>query len=121
MWPKKKARPKCTRPKPSLLWEKLKEESMSDTVDTSVKTGSYEIHLNRAGEGHDEAVLFLQGSGPGATAWSNWQFALPVLGEQFDCLAPDLIGYGKSDHPDDPPQGVADWLDLWVNQQIELL
>src|SRR5918992_1039176 len=73
---------------------------MTETIDTNVQTGSYETYLNRAGEGNDEAVLFLQGSGPGATAWSNWQFALPALGERFDCLAPDLIGYGKSDHPD---------------------
>lgn len=94
---------------------------MSETMQTNVKTGSYETYLNRAGEGNDEAILFLQGSGPGATAWSNWQFALPTLGESYDCLAPDLIGYGNSDHPDDPPQGVAPWLDIWVNQQIELL
>ena len=94
---------------------------MSETMETNVKTGSYETNLNRAGEGHDEAILFLQGSGPGATAWTNWQFALPALSESYDCLAPDLIGYGKSDHPDDPPQGVEPWLDIWVNQQIELL
>ena len=94
---------------------------MTETVDTNVKTGSYETYLNRAGEGNDEAILFLQGSGPGATAWSNWQFALPALGERFDCLAPDLIGYGKSDHPHDPSQGAKAWLDIWVNQQIELL
>jgi 2-hydroxymuconate-semialdehyde hydrolase len=94
---------------------------VTETIDTNVQTGSYETYLNRAGEGNDEAVLFLQGSGPGATAWSNWQFALPALGERFDCLAPDLIGYGKSDHPDDPPRGAEAWLDIWVNQQIELL
>lgn len=94
---------------------------MSETMETSIETGSYGTYLNRSGEGNDEAVLFLQGSGPGATAWSNWQFALPALGERFDCLAPDLIGYGKSDHPDEPPQGVTPWLDIWVNQQIELL
>ena len=94
---------------------------MTEAVDTNVRTGSYETHLNRAGEGNDKAVLFLQGSGPGATAWSNWQFALPALGERFDCLAPDLIGYGKSAHPEAPPQGAASWLDIWVDQQIELL
>ena len=94
---------------------------MSETMETTVKTGSYETYLNRAGEGNNGAILFLQGSGPGATGWSNWQFALPALGESYDCLAPDLIGYGNSDHPDDPPQGVAPWLDIWVNQQIELL
>ena len=94
---------------------------MSETMETNIKTGAYETYLNRSGEGNDEAILFLHGSGPGATGWSNWQFALPALGERFDCLAPDLIGYGKSGHPDDPPQGVAPWLETWVEQQIELL
>ncbi len=94
---------------------------MSETMETTIKTGSYETYLNRAGEGNEEAILFLQGSGPGATAWSNWQFALPALGDSYDCLAPDLIGYGNSDHPDDPPEGVTPWLEIWINQQIELL
>jgi len=94
---------------------------VTETVDKKVNTGSYETYLNRAGEGNDTAILFLHGSGPGATAWSNWQFALPALGESFDCLAPDLLGYGKSQHFDDPPQGVADWLEMWIEQQIELL
>jgi 2-hydroxymuconate-semialdehyde hydrolase len=97
------------------------EESMSETMDTRVETGPYETHLNRSGEGNEEVILFLHGSGPGATAWSNWQFALPALGERFDCMAPDLIGYGKSQHFDDPPQGVAAWLDVWLDQQVGLL
>lgn len=80
---------------------------MTEALDTRIQTGSYTTNLNRAGEGNEEKVLFLHGSGPGATAWSNWQFALPALGESFDCLAPDMIGYGKSGHPADPPQGTA--------------
>ena len=40
-----------------------------------VATGPFLTHLHRAGEG--EAVLFIHGSGPGATGLSNWQLALP--------------------------------------------
>ena len=54
---------------------------MSETMDTKVKTGSYETYLNRAGEGREEAILFLHGSGPGTTAWATWQYALAALGE----------------------------------------
>jgi 2-hydroxymuconate-semialdehyde hydrolase len=54
-------------------------------------------------------------------AWSNWQFALPALGERYDCLAPDFIGFGQSEHLKDPPRGMSAWLDLWVNQSLELL
>ncbi len=86
-----------------------------------IQTGPYRTHLNRIGEGNQEAILFLHGSGPGAMGWSNWQFALPALGGDYDCLAPDLVGFGQSEHPEDPPQGMEAWLDLWVDQQVQLL
>lgn len=86
-----------------------------------IQTGARRTHLNRTGEGNPEAILFLHGSGPGAMGWSNWQFALPALGGDYDCLAPDLIGFGQSEHPEDPPWDMASWLNLWVDQQVELL
>jgi 2-hydroxymuconate-semialdehyde hydrolase len=93
-----------------------------ETLATNVvQTGPYETYLNRTGEGNAEAILFLHGSGPGATAWSNWQFALPALGERYDCIAPDLVGFGQSEHPEDPPEGMSAWLDVWVGQAVALL
>jgi 2-hydroxymuconate-semialdehyde hydrolase len=86
-----------------------------------IQTGSYRTAYNRAGENQPETILFLHGSGPGVTAWSNWQFALPALGGQFHCLAPDLIGFGASEHPADPPSGMRSWMRLWVDQCLALL
>ena len=88
----------------------------AEVKTATLQTGSYTTHLNRAGEGNTEKVLFLHGSGPGATGWSNWQFALPALGERFDCLGPDMIGYGGSEHPKNPPQGTEAWLEVWMEQ-----
>lgn len=84
-----------------------------------VATGPFLTHLHRAGEG--EAVLFIHGSGPGATGLSNWQLALPELGRDFLCLAPDLVGYGESTHPEPPPRGARAWMRLWVDQLLGLL
>jgi len=84
-----------------------------------LKTGPWETHLYREGRG--EAVLFIHGSGPGATGLSNWQLALPELGRHFLCLAPDLVGYGESTHPDPPPRGVRAWVRVWVDQLLGLL
>lgn len=92
-----------------------------ETTDKKINAGSYETYLNRAGEGNEEKILFLHGSGPGATAWSNWQFALPALGENYDCLAPDLIGYGQSQHPENPPEDASAWLETWMGQIEGLL
>lgn len=86
-----------------------------------IRAGGHATYLNRTGEGNAEAVLFLHGSGPGASAWSNWQFALPALGENYDCLAPDLVGYGKSEHPSEAPADVEGWLDAWLDQLSGLL
>jgi 2-hydroxymuconate-semialdehyde hydrolase len=72
-------------------------------------------------EGQGEPVLFIHGSGPGATGLSNWQLALPELGRHFLCLAPDLVGYRESTHPDPPPKGVRAWMRLWLNQLLGLL
>lgn len=44
---------------------------MSKTMDTRVETGSYGTCLNRLGEGNEEAIPFVHGSNPGATARSN--------------------------------------------------
>ncbi len=94
-----------------------------DKTQNTVRTGSYTTFLNRAGEGNEEAILFLHGSGPGANAWSNWQFALPALGGRYDCLAPDLVGFGGSEHPapGSHPVGMKAWLDVWVEQGLGLL
>ena len=86
-----------------------------------IQTAGRQTFLNRAGAGKDQAILFLHGSGPGATGWSNWQYALPALGEHFDCLVPDLIGFGESDHPNPPPTRIQDWMRLWIDQQLALL
>ena len=89
--------------------------------NTKIKTGSYDTYTNLSSEEQKEAILFLHGSGPGVTAWSNWQFALPALDGQFHCLAPDLAGFGATDHPSPSPAGMHSWMRLWVEQCKTLL
>lgn len=95
---------------------------MGDVTHRRVKTGRYETYVYRAGEGNRETILFIHGSGPGATAWSNWQFALPFFSEKgFDCIAPDMVGFGQTEHPSSPPRGMRAWMRLWVDQLKHLL
>jgi 4,5:9,10-diseco-3-hydroxy-5,9,17-trioxoandrosta-1(10),2-diene-4-oate hydrolase len=57
------------------------------------------IHYHEQGTGH--AVLFLHGSGPGASSWSNFRRNYPAFAEAgFRALAPDTLGYGYSSKPD---------------------
>jgi 4,5:9,10-diseco-3-hydroxy-5,9,17-trioxoandrosta-1(10),2-diene-4-oate hydrolase len=60
----------------------------------------YKIHYLDEGEG--EVVLFLHGSGPGASGHSNFKGNYPALvNAGYRCIIVDLIGYGFSDKPDD--------------------
>lgn len=86
-----------------------------------IKTGDYRTYYNFSGANDAETILFLHGSGPGVTAWSNWQYALPALGEQFRCLAPDLVGFGATQHPANPPTGMINWMRLWVDQCLAFM
>ncbi|MFK8048221.1 MAG: alpha/beta fold hydrolase [Halioglobus sp.] len=53
-------------------------------------------------EGNGDVVVFLHGSGPGASGHSNFKGNYPYLVDAgYRCLVPDLVGYGFSDKPDD--------------------
>lgn len=99
---------------------------MSGTAKASVSTtrvtvGDVEFHLNEAGPADAEALLFLHGSGPGATGASNWEAVLADLGDQYHCLAPDVVGFGDSTHPNPPPAGLGPMTQMRIDTLIALL
>lgn len=55
-------------------------------------------------------VLLIHGSGPGVSAWANWRLTIPALAHRFRVVAPDIVGFGYSDHPLDG-YSPAFWLD----------
>ncbi len=64
-----------------------------------------------------DPVVFVHGSGPGVTAYANWRLVLPILGERYQCYAPDMVGFGFTERPD----GVTYSLDTWVGQLLGFL
>lgn len=66
-----------------------------------VKTSTgLSIHYHDHGKG--TPVVFIHGSGPGASGYSNFKKNYPVLAEAgYRSIVPDLPGYGLSDKPDD--------------------
>ncbi len=57
------------------------------------------VHYHEAGTG--PVVLFLHGSGPGASGWSNFRHNYPAFAEAgFRAIVPDTLGYGYSSKPD---------------------
>jgi len=81
----------------------------------SIREG-YRMHCLEQGSG--EAVVFLHGSGPGASGHSNFKQNYPFLAEHgFWTIIPDHIGYGFSDKPDD----VEYHIDFFVSAIIQVL
>ena len=69
-------------------------------------------HFHDIGEGN--AVLFLHGSGPGVSAYANWQHALPVIGQRARVVAPDIVGFGHTERPADVRYSLRTWTDhVW--------
>ena len=64
-------------------------------------------HYLESGQG--EPVLLIHGSGPGVTAQANWRLIIPKLSENFHVFAPDIVGFGYTERPDDIEYGVETW------------
>lgn len=59
------------------------------------------MHYHAAGSGERGAVLFIHGSGPGASGWSNFKGNYPFLAEHgYRTIVPDTMGYGYSTKPE---------------------
>src|SRR5436190_7414676 len=61
--------------------------------------GDHDIHLKETGSG--PAVVFLHGSGPGASGLSNFRQNIDAfVAAGYRVILPDLIGYGASSKPE---------------------
>ncbi|MEZ5999451.1 alpha/beta fold hydrolase [Hyphomonas sp.] len=60
------------------------------------------IDMNVAEMGSGRPLIFIHGSGPGASGWNNFRGNAKVLAAQgYRCLMPDLVGFGHSSKPTD--------------------
>ena len=80
---------------------------MNQPVDLPLPVGHYAtlpngLRLHYLDEGNGPVVLWLHGSGPGASGFSNFKGNYPVLAEAgYRNILLDLPGFGRSDKPDD--------------------
>lgn len=64
----------------------------------------HRLHYHDIGEG--KPLIFLHGSGPGASGWSNFHGNAERLAQRgFRCILPDILGYGYSSKPTDVDYG----------------
>ena len=99
---------------------------MSSSTAKPIPEGKYteiasglNIHYHETGKG--EPVIFLHGSGPGASGYSNFKGNFPVFADAgFRALVPDLPGFGLSSKPEDA-QYTLDFFVAGVHGLVERL
>lgn len=84
-------------------------------IGKSIVAAGIKTNYHEAGEG--QPLVLLHGSGPGVSAWANWSRVIPRLGTRFRVLAPDIVGFGFTERPDEAEYGIK----LWVRHLIGFL
>jgi 2-hydroxymuconate-semialdehyde hydrolase len=87
----------------------------AETTSRTLTVGGVETHFHDAGEG--PPLLLLHGSGPGVSAWSNWRPVYPELSRHFRVIAPDQIGFNRTQ----PDGEVRYGRELWTDHALALL
>lgn len=77
-------------------------------IGKSIDIGGYRV--NYLDEGKGEPVILLHGSGPGVTAYANWRLLIPMLATDYRVIAPDVVGFGYTDHPDNFEYNLNAWI-----------
>lgn len=86
-----------------------------------VNTNGYNTHVLLGGARGRPAVVLLHGGGPGASAQANWERVIKDLADEFYVIAPDMVGFGKTEHPEPRPTSGLGWTGLRVQQILSLL
>ena len=67
------------------------------------------MHVHDVGVAHRGVVVFIHGSGPGASGWSNFKGNYPFLAEHgYRAVVPDTLGYGYSTKPTEGTYSLSD-------------
>ena len=77
-------------------------------IANNIQTGLFKTNYHDVGNGYP--VVFLHGSGPGVTAWANWNKMFPLLKDDFRLLAPDMVGFGFTERPENPVYNMNNWV-----------
>ncbi|MBD3732582.1 MAG: alpha/beta fold hydrolase [Sphingopyxis sp.] len=87
-------------------------------IGQSIVANGIRTNYIEAGDPSLPALVLIHGSGPGVTAFANWNGVIPALSEHFHVLAPDMVGFGYTEVPEE----VTDFtLDFWVDHIIGFL
>ena len=93
----------------------MTQAQASPEIGKTIEVAGIKTNYHEAGSG--EPVILIHGSGPGVSAWANWQFAIPYLAERFHVFAYDQIGFGYTD----PAPNQKYSLQLWTEHLLNFM
>ncbi len=93
-------------------------DQQNPEVGKAIEVAGYNVNYHDEGTG--EPVILLHGSGPGVTAYANWRLLIPVLSQRFRVIAPDIVGFGYTDHPKNFNYTLDGWM-AFVRQFMDAL
>ena len=93
----------------------------SPEIGREITAAGYRTNVHDHGEG-GVPVMMIHGSGPGVTAWANWRLVIPELAKHRRVVAPDMLGFGYSERPDDQIYNRERWVKhaIGVMDELEL-
>lgn len=77
-------------------------------IANSMQVGDFTLNYHDQGEG--EVILLIHGSGPGVTSWANWRGIIPELSKPARVIAPDMLGFGYTQCPENIKLDSATWV-----------
>ena len=90
----------------------MTQAKASPEIGKTIEVAGVKTNYHEAGSG--PPVILIHGSGPGVSAWANWQFAIPYLAQKLHVFAYDQLGFGYTD----PAPGQHYSLELWTNHLL---
>lgn len=81
----------------------------SPEIGREITAAGYRTNVHDHGQG-GFPVMMIHGSGPGVTAWANWRLVIPELAKHRRVVAPDMLGFGYTERPEDNTYNRERWV-----------
>src|SRR5437879_13794736 len=85
----------------------MTQAKASPEIGKSIQADGVQTNYHEAGSG--APVILIHGSGPGVSAWANWQFAIPYLAKRLHVFAYDQLGFGYTEAAPNQNYSLAGW------------
>ena len=91
----------------------------SPEIGREITAAGYRTNVHDHGE-VGFPLMMIHGSGPGVTAWANWRLVIPELAKNRRVVAPDMLGFGYSERPEDQVYNRERWVKHAIGVMDEL-